>query len=305
MSSGLKIMIILFIVFSARAPFPKKVNLSINSGMSASEIAQLLKEKDIISGKNPFLFFLRFTGQAKKIKAGMYNLYTGMNYITLIKELVSGTNYFIEVTFPEGFTTEQIGKRLVEKNVIEDPEEFVGYVEKKNLRGFLLPETYKFLPMEKPKNIVRVMRNQFFKIFDQKYRKRAEQMEYSLKEVVTIASLIEKEAKVPEERKIISAIFHKRLKRRIYLESCASILFALGKHKNRLTYKDLEIDSPYNTYKNFGLPPTPICNPGRESLKAALYPADTDYIYFFSKGDGSHVFSSTYREHIRKQKLLY
>ncbi|MFH1415938.1 MAG: endolytic transglycosylase MltG [Elusimicrobiota bacterium] len=150
--------------------------------------------------------------------------------------------------------------------------------------------------------MINIMTEQFYRVFTEKHIKRAEELGFTVKEIVTLASLVEKEALVQKERPVISDIFHRRLKKRIYLESCASIQFALGEHKKKLWYKDLEIDSLYNTYRRFGLPPTAICNPGRASLEAALYPDITDYLYFFARGDGSHIFSRTYDEHLRLQK---
>ncbi|HCM18410.1 MAG TPA: endolytic transglycosylase MltG, partial [Firmicutes bacterium] len=123
-------------------------------------------------------------------------------------------------------------------------------------------------------------------------------------EVVTLASIIEKEAMLPEERPIISAVFHNRLRLKRPLESCATVQYALGYHKPKLTYDDLEINSPYNTYRNAGLPPAPIANPGLDSILAALYPAEVDYLYFVAKSDGSHVFTKTYNDHLRAQRNL-
>ncbi len=303
MGKCVKVLSLLVLAAFLLKPVPDKKTVEITNGMNATQIAYLLAEKKIIGSPDGFLFFLEVAGNSRDLKAGTYLIPERLNYLTLIKKLVRGSGVFLKVTIPEGFTAEQIAYRLNEQKIINDPQNFIEKIKEKELRGFLFPETYNFFPREKPENIIEIMKEQFFKVYSQVYRKRAEELGYTVKEIVTLASLIEKEAKVSNEKPVISAIFHKRLKKRIYLESCASVLFALGEHKKRLMYKDLEIDSPYNTYKNFGLPPTPICNPGRESLHAALYPADTDYLYFFSKGDGSHIFSADYREHLRLQKL--
>ncbi len=303
MGKCVKVLSLLVLAAFLLKPVPDKKTVQITNGMNATQIACLLAEKKIIGSPDGFLFFLELAGNSRDLKAGTYLIPERLNYLTLIKKLVRGSGVFLKVTIPEGFTAEQIAYRLNEQKIINDPQNFIEKIKEKELRGFLFPETYNFSPREKPEYIIEIMKKQFFKVYTQVYRKRAEELGYTVKEIVTLASLIEKEAKVSNEKPVISAIFHKRLKKRIYLESCASVLFALGEHKKRLMYKDLEIDSPYNTYKNFGLPPTPICNPGRESLHAALYPADTDYLYFFSKGDGSHIFSADYREHLRLQKL--
>lgn len=283
-------------------PAPHKKIIRIKQGMNATEIADFLAEENIIKNTKAFLFLLRLTRSSTKLKTGIYNVSSGMNYISLIKKLIRGSDIYVKVTIPEGFTTEQIAQRLFRKKIIEDGEEFIKRVEEKKMRGFLFPETYHFSLQEKIDNVIKIMRRQFFKLFIVSYQERASNMGFTIEQIVALASLIEKEAKFTSERPIISAIFHKRLKKRMYLESCASVLFALGQHKDKLTYNDLEVDSPYNTYRNFGLPPTPICNPGLDSLRAAIYPAKTEYLYFFARGDGAHVFTTTYKEHLSLQK---
>jgi len=298
----LKIIILIFIVISFILPLPTVITFDISQGMSALEAANILEQKGLVKSQEIFLLMLKMTNSTKKIKAGTYKLSERINYLSLINKIVHGSEFYIFVSIPEGFTTEQIADRLEKKEIISCADDFVNYVEKNNLRGYLFPDTYNFSKNFSIEKVVEIMRRQFDNVFNEEYRDRASELGFSINEIVTLASLIEKEAKVPSERPIISDIFHKRLKKRIYLESCASVLFALGKHKSRLTYKDLEVNSPYNTYRHFGLPPTPICNPGRDSIRAALYPAKTEYLYFFAKGDGSHIFSATYEQHLKKQK---
>ncbi len=298
--TGIFILLITAVLYLKPDSYKKTIEIS--DGMIASDIAAELADNNIIKHPGVFSFFLRLSGKAKDLKAGVYLLNTKSNYFTLINMLTKGSNIFIKVTVPEGFTVEQIGVRLQNLDVIDNAEEFTNRVIEKDLRGFLFPETYNFSPGESVDKIIGSMKRQFYEVFNDEYKERSEELGYTIKEIITLASLIEKEAKVPRERPVISAIFHKRLRKRIYLESCASVLFALGEHKRRLRYKDLDIDSPYNTYRIFGLPPTPICNPGSASIYAALYPADTEYLYFFSRGDGSHIFSKTYKEHLRLQK---
>jgi len=145
------------------------------------------------------------------------------------------------------------------------------------------------------------MLSRFDTIFNDEYKKRAEELKMSIDEVITLASIIEREAKLEKDRKIISSVFHNRLKNKMLLQSCATIQYILKERKEVLLYKDLEVKSPYNTYKNPGLPPGPIASPGLKSIEAALYPDDTDYLYFFALNDGSHVFSKTFKEHIQAQ----
>ena len=278
--------------------------VKIKSGMSASAVSDLLKEEGILTRNNSLLFyvFLRVSGKAGSIKAGSYRIEKGMKMLSIIKLLTTGSNVFINVTIPEGFTSEQISMRLKENGIIEDERHFLEMIKSLDIRGFLFPETYKLTDDMSPAAIIKMMKVQFEKIYSEEFRSRESELGLDTHKVVTLASLVEKEARVPQDRPVISAIFHKRLNKRMYLESCASVLFALGKHKEKLRYKDLEVESPYNTYRNFGLPPTPICNPGEDSIRAALWPADTDYLYFFARGDGSHIFSKTYEDHLRLQR---
>ncbi|MFC2091807.1 endolytic transglycosylase MltG [Elusimicrobiota bacterium] len=293
-------LILFFSVIFNQAADHKKVE--IRTGMNASQIAGLLQEFNIIKSKNIFLLLLYLSGNSKKIRAGTYMLALNSNYLKLINRLTKGSDYHIKITIPEGFTSEQIAERLYVNEVIREKSEFIQRIKDQGLRGYLFPETYNFTPGIKPEEVIQIMTDQFWRVFDGRYRKRTQEMGSNVKDIIILASLIEKEAKISEERQVISAIFQKRLRKRMYLESCASVLFALGKHKEKLRYKDLQIDSPYNTYRNFGLPPTPICNPGKEAVHAALYPAETDYLFFFTKGDGSHIFSSSYEKHLELQK---
>ncbi|MGM0440920.1 MAG: endolytic transglycosylase MltG [Elusimicrobiota bacterium] len=286
----------------------KHIEFEVKPGMNANQIVKRMKDKNIINYPNIFLGILKYFFDANKIQAGNYRVSLKSDYFSLAKKLTDGPNVFTQVSIPEGFTTEQIAVRLENREIIKSRKDFINLVEKKDLRGFLFPETYKFTKNTSKERIISAMVTQFNKNFKKAfsgkgdYEERLKKLGYTKKEIIILASLVEKEARVSRERPIISAIFHKRLKKNIYLESCASILFALGKHRRSLTYKDLEINSPYNTYKNPGLPPTPICNPGLDSIKAALYPADTEYLFFFTRGDGTHIFSETYEEHLEKQK---
>ncbi len=296
----IRILSILAITAALFLDIPSVKQIRITEGMSAMEIINLLEEEGVIKNPKLFRFFLKFAGSSRNLQAGFYEISVRSSYISILQTLIDGSNVYVKVTIPEGFKAEEIALRLYENEIIDDIEKFVKEIEYRELRGFLFPETYKFSKNETVKNVINKMTNQFFKNFSNEYKLRAEELGFTLKEIVTLASLIEKEAKVSAERPIISNVFHLRLKKRMRLQSCASVLFAIGEHRDRLLYKDLLIDSPFNTYRNFGLPPTPIANPGIYSLRAALYPAAKDYLFFFSKGDGSHIFSGTYNEHSKR-----
>ena len=217
----------------------------------------------------------------------------------------------VRFTIPEGFTVEQIATRLEEKELVER-EAFLelcrDYGESGSnaspllqklgeipaqvrfrLEGYLFPDTYEVHLDATEEEIVELMLSRFFEIFDEDCCLRAEKMGLNIHQVVTIASLVEKEATLPEERPLIAAVFHNRLNSKVlpFLQSCATIQYILGESKPVLTHQDLEIDSPFNTYLYPNLPPGPIASPGRQALQAALYPEDVEYLYFVSKKDGS------------------
>jgi len=218
---------------------------------------------------------------------------------------------FHRVTIPEGYTVTQIEEILAEKGIVDrtrfrealKSEDFsLPYLspaprDPRHLEGFLFPATYEFPAGLAEKEIIGLMLQRFDAVLTPELQRRSQAMGLSVREVVTLASLVEREARLDEERPIIAAVFLNRLRRGMRLESCATIQYILGKQKEKLTYRDLQIPSPYNTYLHDGLPPGPIANPGLASIKAVLYPAEVDYLYFVARGDGSHYFSRTLGEH--------
>jgi len=282
---------------------PDKVRVTIYSGMSAQKVAGILKKEGIIKSTAPFLYWLAIKGAASRIKAGTYEIFPQSSLNSIVKKIVEGRTLQVKVTIPEGYTARQIASILGEKGVA-DKEKFLKIVERKNMEGYLFPETY-FFPLNiSEEEIVKVMNREFEKNFSPWIRERAKKYNFTERDVVILASLIEREAKTDEERRIVSAVFHNRLKKRWRLESCATVQYAMGKWKSRLYQKDLKIDSPYNTYKHFGLPPGPIANPGLASLEAAVTPADTDAMFFVADGEGTHIFSKYLAEHIKNKKTL-
>ena len=173
-----------------------------------------------------------------------------------------------------------------------------------SLEGYLFPDTY-YVPRNiRARTMIETMLARFRAVFDDSLAQRTRQIGFTAHEILTLASIIEREARVEEERPIISGVFHRRLKLRRPLEADPTVEYALGMRKKRLLYKDLEVDSPYNTYRYPGLPPGPICNPGRASILAALYPAETPYLYFVAKGDGTHEFTSSERDHLNAKRRI-
>jgi UPF0755 protein len=291
--------IFLLLILSYR---PAKTSLVIiEQGMPAQEVAELLKNENLISSKNYFLLLLQLKGAHKKIKTGIYEISSRETTCQIINKLVSGKSKRIKLTVPEGFTARQIGE-LIEQKGLGRKDKFLKIVEEKGLEGYLFPDTYFFDYHAPEEEIINMMVDQFNKVFTEEMEEEGKKFKFTKRDVVILASIIEKEALKDEERPIISAVFHNRLKKRWYLESCATVQYALGEHKDKLTYKDLKVDSPYNTYTHFGLPPGPICNPGLASIKAALYPAETDLMFFVTKGEGTHRFSKYYQKHLEVQK---
>ena len=280
----------------------KKIAVTIPQGASAGQIAAILSDAKIIQSRVLFRSLVYISSNSGKLKAGTYFFSQRNSVFEVLRKLASGQSSFVKITIPEGFTSEQIAQRL-EKNGVCAAPEFLAAARKSKSEGYLFPETYFFEPNTSPEKIIEVMRAQFDKNFPPDFEKRLEELKMTKNSVVTLASIIEKEAVLPEERPVISSVFHNRLKKHWYLESCATVLYALGQHKEKLTYKDLRVDSPYNTYRHFGLPPGPICSPGLGSLRAALYPQKSDDMFFVVSSSGSHAFSRYLEEHIKNKAL--
>jgi len=297
--------LVFFIILIITIEFiPKQTQkIIILPNMSAKQVGKLLKKSKIILDEGIFRWMVFFTNTEKKIKPGIYEISFSLTTLPIIHSFVKGPKP-IKVTIPEGFTVEQIAERLYEKNIITDPIQFVTYVKTNNLEGYLFPETYFFAPNQNIKTITDRMLQEFYKNYTSDLAKRAYELKLTTHQVVVLASIIEKEGKSFEEKRIISGVFHNRLKKGWYLESCATVRYALKKFKEPLTYKDLQINSVYNTYKRLGLPPFPICNPGLDSIKAALYPVETDAMFFFTSDNNTHVFSRYYNQHLDRQRKV-
>ncbi|MBU0951691.1 MAG: endolytic transglycosylase MltG [Elusimicrobia bacterium] len=279
----------------------REVILTIPHGSNGKTITELLYENRLISNKKIFILFSGFTRSTKKFQSGTYKLNQKMDMFKIMDILKKGKVYSIKFTVPEGYTSVQIAELLEQKN-LGNKKEFLKIAEKEKLEGYLYPETY-FIPYgSAEKEIAAFMVNEFKKNYTPQLAEQAKKLKMSTQAVITLASIIEREAVSSEERALISGIFYNRLKKGWMLESCATIRYALNKYTDKITYKDLRINSPYNTYEHHGLPPGPICNPGMPSIQAALNPANTDLMFFFSNGKGTHEFSKYYKQHLEKQK---
>lgn len=270
-------------------------------------IAARLKEAGIITGVRRFRLLARIKGDDKRLRAGEYALSTAMSPLNVLEIMVNGEVYLRHLTIPEGYTLKQITAEIG-KSGITDPVQFADLavdsmviasfgLEGQSLEGYLFPDTYFFPKNTPPNTIIYQMVRRFREQFSPVWQQRMSELDLTLQQVVTLASMIEKETGDAKERPIISSVFHNRLKRKMRLESDPTVIYGLKAFDGNLTRNDLRTPTPYNTYLIDGLPPGPIANPGRASLEAALFPAQTKFLYFVSKNDATHHFSATLQEH--------
>ncbi len=282
--------------------------IHVTKGMSFKAIAEELQREGIIRYGGYFKLLGKIEGISRRVRAGYYGLNTNMNMWTVLDALREGKIIEYEVVIPEGYNLYQIGWTLSQTPLLQDHKDFDRLVTNKEfvhslginantLEGYLFPDTYFFPKGITLKEIAQQMVQRFNAVFVDSYRQRAADLGFTERQIVTLASIIEKEAKVESERRLIAAVYYNRLKRGMKLQSDPTAVYGLRAWVTKVTAQDLRRRSPYNTYLHRGLPPGPIANPGRGSLLAALYPADVDYLYFVAQGDGRHFFSKDYRSH--------
>ncbi len=290
------------------------ITVHVPKGSTVGDVSNLLKEKMIVSNEKAFRMAVWLLGHEKELPAGDYKLTRAESNYQIVEQLVHGRPNLIRLTVLEGWRLKDIA-RAVEKTLGSDRKDFLNLCTNKRLlekwnishdsfEGFLFPDTYFFKKNEKLRVILEKMVEQFqFNISDA-MRRRARELGFIEKDVITLASIIEGEARHDEERAIISGVYHNRLKKGMKLQADPTIQYIIADGPRRLLNKDLKIESPYNTYLYPGLPPGPINNPGKESILAALYPHDNDYLYFVARGDGYHTFSKNEQEHNRAKRKL-
>lgn len=289
------------------------VRVIIPSGSTGGQIAKILADQDLIKSEFIFGLLIRWQGVAGELKAGEYRFTPTMSPREIIKELLRGNivDNYVRVTIPEGYTLLQMAALLAQKGF--DEEKFLSLVQSGDfayefipdlpgeadyrLEGYLFPDTYHFSPGEGEEAVINRMLQRFEEKTVPKIKERAGELGMSLHELITLASIIEREALLAEEKPVISGVFHKRLQRGMKLQSCATVQYVLGEPKVHLSTADTQIPSPYNTYLHTGLPPGPIGAPGEDSLLAAANPEENSYLYFCARDDGSHTFSITLAEH--------
>lgn len=287
------------------------IYVRIEPGMTSSYIGRMLEERKIIGSRYSFWIASKLNGADSKFKTGVYRLYPGMEADEVMQLLVEGRTSAVKFTIPEGYNVNQIAARLEEEGIAKADEirkaakEFAPYSYMKEhpnavyrAEGFLFPDTFELEEELSAKEILLMMARDFNTRLTPELRSRASEMNLSIYELVTLASLVEKEARYDEDRPIIAQVFLKRLRVNMPLQSDTTIQYLLDAPKEDVTYADTEINSPYNTYQIYGLPPGPIASPGMDAIEAVLYPADTDYLYFVADRQGHNHYSKTYDEHL-------
>ena len=288
----------------------------IKSGQSFKSFSEKLYKDGIIKYLYKFNLFARVKGYDKKIKAGEYILSPSMTPYKILQTMVTWKVCLYKITIPEGYNIHQIAS-ITGKTGLCTETEFISSatnslfvhnegIDAETFEGYLFPDTYFFSKDVSPEKIISAMVKEFRSVFTSTFKEQAEKLGPSIHQIVTLASIIEKETGNPKERVIISSVFHNRLKKNMRLESDPTVIYGIKDFDGNIKKRHLGKPTPYNTYKIKGLPPGPIANPGTKSIEAALFPADTDFLYFVSKKDNTHEFSTNIRDHnkaVRKYQL--
>jgi UPF0755 protein len=276
------------------------VEFDVTQGDTGHDVAKVLQEKGLITMTPPFLVWMRLRGAGSKLKVGRYRFLKGRASWWIVDDLINGRTQKMKLIIPEGFSSWQIAQRLDEMKICSK-DDFLKVVREKNLEGFLFPATYELDTGHNAETVAEIFHAKFEEKWNSDQEARAKNIGMTKKQAVTLASIIEREAMVPEERALISSVYHNRLRRKMPLQADPTVQYALGYWKQRLLYSDYQtVKSPYNTYLYAGLPPGPICSPGLPAINAALAPAQTDYLYFVASEGGHHNFSNNYRDHTNK-----
>ena len=285
----------------------KAVRVTVPAGASFGAAVDSLARSGVISSPKLFGFYASARGRDRELKAGTYVFQPGTSWNGVLDALTRGKGLVHTVTIPEGFSLASIAQ-LIGRALSVPPESVIAAssdtalryrldVPTPTLEGYLFPDTYTFAEGTSPSEAIRTLVGRFEQVWKPEWDARLQELTMSRHDIVTLASIIEKEARLAEERPVISAVYHNRLRIGMLLQADPTVQYALGKHVDRVLYKDLEVDSRYNTYKHVGLPPGPIASPGAASIEAALYPAKVPYLFFVAHPDGHHEFRQTFSEH--------
>ncbi|MDP3775302.1 MAG: endolytic transglycosylase MltG [Gemmatimonadales bacterium] len=303
------------------APTALRANVYIPRGSSLAAVTDSLVAHRVVTSSWQFRMYARVRGLARRVRPGLYEFAEGERWTTIVSALESGRTHDFLFTVPEGLTVAEIADLAAEKlrlardsirtavrdsflAAARDPalrQEFgidLPRGVKEPLEGYLLPETYRVAYDETPRDLVMQMTRQFFHLWDTAWDRRAEELDLTRHQAVTLASIVESEARIGSERRLIAGVYLNRLRRRMLLQADPTVIYALDKPVRRVLFRHLKIRSPYNTYLHPGLPPGPISNPGRASLEATLNPQEHNLLFFVARPDGRHMFSRTPGEHV-------
>ena len=291
---------------------PSVREVYVSRGQALPSVVDSLENRGIIRSRSGFVFVAKILGGASGIKIGKYVVRSGISNYRLYQMLVSGRDAeLIRVRIPEG-SFARVQARIFARTLGSDSTKYMqlvsnpvlaGSLGAPTLEGYLLPDSYEFSWNQDERDIIRAMVDSFKEFYTDSLRRRTEELRWTTREMLTMASIIEGEVKLPEERWMVSGVYHNRLRKRMYLQADPTIQYILKDGPRRLLYEDLQIDDPYNTYRHTGLPPGPVNNPGRAAILAALYPQMHNYLYFVANGTGGHRFASTYETHLRNVRM--
>ncbi len=273
----------------------------------ASDLRQRLADSGIATDRRLYNIFMKYTRADKSLKPGRYHFKGGLTHYELAMHFKNSNPELSKVTIPEGKTVKEIVPLLIHgiptdsvrlASLLNDVSfrKSLG-IDAPSLEGYLFPETYSFYPYQEPDEVIREMVNMFKGAFTPEMNDKMRSLKMSLNEIVTLASMIEAEAADGSERELISSVYHNRLRKGWKMQCDPTVIYALGGLDRPLLRTDLDFDSPYNTYLYYGLPPGPIGAPGLASLKAAVFPAQTDYFFFVATGNGRHIFTTSLSQH--------
>jgi len=300
----------LYVMIQLLTPLPApnaSTEVLIPKGATFRQAMQVFSEAGLIRDENLFISIGRLSRIDRKIRAGYYSIYLGMNTLDLLSVLRKGQIIEYEISVIEGDSLMEIGDKLSEKGIMSkehfqeiaaDKDFLVSFkIDAPSLEGYLFPDTYKIPKGMDPKEAIGMMINKLRAEYSEELMARTAEIRMSEREVLTLASIIEKEAATDEERPLISAVYHNRLRGKMPLQADPTAIYGIKSSREKITSKDLKRKTAYNTYVIKGLPPGPIASASIKSITAALYPADVGYVYFVSKNDGTHHFSATAAEH--------
>jgi len=292
---------------------PASTIVKVSPGLSLTEVARQLENAGVVRSASGLRLLAWVRGDTRRIKAGPYDFGSPATPGRVLDRLVAGDVRRQRLTIPEGFTLREIAGRIEEEKIgsaetflrLARNPEFVSSleIEAPSLEGYLYPDTYLFDSGTSEDRIIKAMVKQFENRLAPALVEGASRMGLDPHQLVTLASIVQKEAGNRAEMPLIASVFHNRLKRRMPLQADPTVIYGIPDFNGNITRKDLLTPTPYNTYRNVGLPPGPIASPGEDALKAAAFPAETDYLFFVSRGDGTHAFSKTLREHNRAVQL--